>query len=131
MALGAYANQELPFEKLVAELQPQRSLRHPPLVQIMFVFHAAANAQLELPELTTRELYFDPGTSKFDVTLVATDEGDSLEVMIEYDTELFDSATIRRMLGHYQSVLEAVAADPNQRIATLPILSSSERRTIC
>ncbi|HHH40712.1 MAG TPA: non-ribosomal peptide synthetase, partial [Chloroflexi bacterium] len=119
VALGAYAHQDLPFEMLVDALQPERDLSRSPLFQVMFVLQNAPTATLELPGLTMRLLETDSGTAKFDLTLFVEETEEELRGSLEYNTDLFDGATIGRMLGHYRTLLEAIVADPDRPIAHL------------
>lgn len=130
VAMGAYAHQELPFEKLVEELHPERSLSYAPLFQVMFAFQNAPRPPLELPGLTLGQLNIDCGTTKFDLTLSMWDDAGSLSGAVEYSTDLFDSGTITRMLHHLQTLLEGVVAHPEQRLADLPLLPDAERQQI-
>ncbi|HID51927.1 MAG TPA: non-ribosomal peptide synthetase, partial [Anaerolineae bacterium] len=111
-ALGAYAHQDLPFEMLVEELQPGRDLSHTPLFQVMFVLDNAPLDGLELPNLTLSPVEADGGTATFDMTLTLRESPDGLLGMWEYNTDLFDRSTIQRMIGHFQTLLEGIAADP-------------------
>jgi amino acid adenylation domain-containing protein len=127
VALGAYAHQDLPFEKLVEELQRERHLSYSPLFQVLFSFQ---NAPQELRELTGVKADSSGGTSvasKFDLTMDLSDTGESIKAGLEYSTDLFDEETIKRMAGHYLCILEAVALDAGQRICDLPLLNQPER----
>jgi amino acid adenylation domain-containing protein len=130
VAMGAYAHQELPFEKLVEELQPERSLSYAPLFQVMFAFQNAPRPPLALPGLTLSQLNIDCGTAKFDLTLSMWEEAGSLTGTVEYSTDLFDSSTVTRMFRYLQTVLEGVVAHPEQRLADLPLLPAAERQQI-
>ena len=127
---GAYAHQDLPFEKLVEELQPERDLSRNPLFQVMFVLQNAPNSMLNFTRLTSRRLEIDSGTSKFDLTLSLTEQDRKLVGSFEYSTDLFDHPTIERMVGHFQTLLEGIVGDPDQRISDLPILTEAERRRL-
>ena len=132
MALGAYAHQDLPFEMIVDALQPERNLSHSPLFQVMF---ALQSSPVQAPSLPSSGLTIGPvethsGTAKFDLTLFMVDDGDQLGGALEYNTDLFDAATIQRMLCHFQSMVEAIAADPGQPISTLPLLTEAERQKL-
>jgi amino acid adenylation domain-containing protein len=129
-ALEAYAHQDLPFEKLVDALQPQRSLSYTPLFQVMFILQNTAARNLPIAGATTREVKIDNGTSKFDFTLTLEDLGKQLSGFMEYNTGLFEAGTIRRMLGHYQTLLEAMIQNPDQCISTLPVLTEAERQVL-
>jgi amino acid adenylation domain-containing protein len=126
VALEAYAHQEVPFEKVVEALQVPRSLNYTPLVQVMFMLQNAPRQRFELPGLTLEELEFDGGTAMFDLTVEMAEVDDGLFCAFEYSTDLFEPATVTRMLGHFQALLEGIVADPGQRLSALPLLSASE-----
>ncbi|TDX61138.1 amino acid adenylation domain-containing protein [Methylosinus sp. sav-2] len=129
-ALGAQEHQDLPFERLVEELQPARDMSRSPLFQAMFVFQNAPARVFSLPGLRIETLAADSGTSKFDLTLeLAEVEGGSI-ASIEYAAALFEPATIARMADHYRRLLEGIVADPRARIGALPMLSEPERRRL-
>jgi len=130
VALEAYAHQDLPFEKLVETLQPERSLRHSPLFQVMLILNNTPRKSLHMTGVSTEEFKIDNGTAKYDLTLSFTDAGPNLKAHLEYGTELFEAGTVRRMLGHYQTLLEAIVQDPDQPISILPILTADERRQV-
>lgn len=126
VALDAYAHQDLPFEQLVEKLQPQRSLSHTPFFQVMFQLQNTPNQTLELPGLTWETLQFHNETSKFDLSLAMVESEAGLIGHFEYKTDLFESETITRMQGHWQTLLEGIVANPNQVIEKLPILTVAE-----
>ncbi|HLC42887.1 MAG TPA: amino acid adenylation domain-containing protein [Methylomirabilota bacterium] len=139
--LDAYANQDLPFDKVVEALRPERSLSHSPIYQVLFTFHDAPMPSLELPELTIDLLEgLNNGSAKFDlnvamiprseqrVGLGAGGEARGVTVVWEYSTDLFDETTVDRMLGHFQTLLESVVANPGQRLSDLPLLTEAERQ---
>ncbi len=127
VALEAYAHQEMPFEKVVEVLQPERNLSFSPLFQVMFAFDGAPPESLSLPGLTVRDLDIDSGTAKFDLTFSLTDTGKQIEGYIEYNTDLFDAASIGRMAGHYVRLLGGATEDEKQRLSQLPLLKARER----
>jgi amino acid adenylation domain-containing protein len=129
VALEAFEHQDLPFEKLVEGLQLERTLSYSPLFQVMFVMQGAPTAALELPGLSLHSLEVDSGTAKYDLTLSVA-ETKPLGGTLEYNTDLFDDATMARLLAHYRSLLEAVAADPGQPICELPLLTPEERHQL-
>jgi aspartate racemase len=130
VALGAYAHQDMPFEKLVEELQPERDLSHHPLFQVMFIFQNTPRQTLELPGLVVDHLEVDNGTAKFDLTLSMVEDAEGLKGTFEYNTDLFDEATVTRMADHFQVLLEGVVADPDQRLSGLPLLTDVERHQL-
>ena len=130
VALEAYAHQDLPFEKLVEEFDPERSLGHNPLFQVLFVLQNAPKIKLDLPGLKLEWLNLYSGTAKFDLALHVAERPDGLNCMMEFNTDLFDATTVDRMLGHYQTLLEAVIADPDRSVASLPILTPGEKQKL-
>ncbi|HEX6292327.1 MAG TPA: amino acid adenylation domain-containing protein [Herpetosiphonaceae bacterium] len=128
--LQAYAHQDLPFERLVAELQPERSLHYAPLIQVMFVLHNMPLPPLELPGLTMRRLPVSTGAVQYDLTLKLEEADHALAGEIEYRSDLFTVETIRRMAGHFQTVLSALLADPDRRIAEVALLTKAERQQL-
>jgi aspartate racemase len=130
VALGAYAHQDLPFEKLVEELQPERDLSHSPLFQVMFVLQNAPAQALELPDLKLNPMEVHNGTAKCDLTLSMVERAEGLQGTWGYNTDLFDFTTIQRVLGHFQTLLEGIVANPGQRIGTLPLLTEAERHQL-
>lgn len=130
VALGAYAHQEIPFERLVEEMAPARSLSHSPLFQVMFALQNAPNQTLELSDLSLEPMEVDSGTSKFDLTLFMSEQSDGLRGQLEYNTDLFEAETVRRLLGHWEVLLEGIATDPDRRLSELPLLTAGERRQL-
>lgn len=128
--LEAYDHQDLPFERLVEELQPERSLSHSPLVQVMFTFQNTMASNLTLPGLSANRLRPAWETAKFDLTLFIANGKEGLIETIEYNTDLFDGETISRMAGHFQNLLEGMVSDPDTRVSELPLLSEAERHRI-
>ena len=128
--LAAYDHQEVPFERIIADLHVPRSLSHTPLFQVMFILQNAPRQRLELPGLTLDEIEFDPGTAKFDLTVDMAEVDEGLSCAFEYSTDLFEASTITRMLDHFRVLLEAAAADPAQRISALPMMQASERERL-
>ena len=130
VALGAYAHQDLPFERLVDELQPERDTSRNPLFQVAFVFDKTMAPPLALPNARLRPLTVERGTAKFDLTLSLQEDGRELSALLEYSTDLFDAATIERMGRHFQRLLEGISARPDRRLADLPLLLDDERRQL-
>ncbi|WP_224242167.1 non-ribosomal peptide synthetase [Hyalangium gracile] len=129
-ALAAYAHQDLPFERLVEVLQPERDLRWNPLFQVAFVLQNTPFEPIALPGLTCSYMEPESHTAKFDLGLAVTEGAEGLTIVAEYNVDLFDAATIQRMLGHYQRLLESLAAQPEQRILEAPLLSTAELRQL-
>ncbi|QMS92432.1 NcpA [Nostoc edaphicum CCNP1411] len=130
MALSAYAHQDLPFEMLVEALQPERDLSYTPLFQVMFVLNNAPTSEVELTELTVSSLPIESSTAKFDLTLSMENTSTGLVGGWEYNTDLFDSNTIERITGHFVTLLEAIVANPQERISQLPILTAFEQQQL-
>ena len=130
VAFGAYEHQDVPFEKLVEELKPERNLSHSPLFQVVFALQNAPAAPLKLEGLTATALAVDNGTAKFDLTLSLQEEAGELKGWFEYNTDLFDAATTRRMLWHFENLLRAIVANPEQPLSELPLLTHDERQQL-
>jgi amino acid adenylation domain-containing protein len=130
VALGAYTHQDMPFERLVEDLQPDRTLNRQPLFQVMFVLQNAPNPPIELPGMTFETLRVHNRTSKFDLLLSMREDGDHLTAALEYNTDIFAEATIRRMLQHFQNLLEEIVAHPEQRISELSLMKEPERQQL-
>ena len=128
-AIGAYAHQTLPFEMLVEELKPERRLSQTPLFQILFVLQDSLPT-LTLHEISVTRLETHSQTSKFDLTLSMFQEADRLVGAIEYSTDLFEAATIERLLSHYVRLLEVIVADPSVRLGDVTMLSRVERQQL-
>ncbi len=128
--LGAYDHQDVPFERLVEELQPERSLAHSPLFQVMLTQGDSAPTALDLPGVTLRRFEGGTETSKFDLTVAVTAHAGGITGAIEYSTDLFEPGTIRRMVGHLRRVLEQVAADPHVPLSRLELMDEAERRLV-
>ncbi|RKH72196.1 amino acid adenylation domain-containing protein, partial [Corallococcus aberystwythensis] len=128
--LEAYEHQEVPFEKLVEALQPTRSLSHTPLFQTLLALQNVPTEDVRLPGLRMRGLTSTQSTAKFDVSVFFTEGTDGLRGTLEYSTALFQRSTVERMAGHLRTLLEAVAAKPEESLAALPLLSSDERQRI-
>ncbi|HEU4506949.1 MAG TPA: amino acid adenylation domain-containing protein [Pyrinomonadaceae bacterium] len=129
-ALGAYANQDMPFERLVEELQPDRDLSRTPLFQVMLSVRKDVSAALNLPGLSLTQFESDTGTSKFDLSLQFEETADRLSGWFEYNTDLFDAGRIVRMAAHFEHLLAAVVNDPARPISMLPMVTPAEQAQI-
>ena len=129
-ALGAYAHQDLPFERLVKELQPKRTLAHNPLFQVMFVLQSEDIQPLQLKGLEVEHFRVGNIKANFDLTLDIVERDEQLVCLFESNADLFESGTIERMMGHLQNLLEGMVANPEQKISELPLLSEAERRKL-
>ncbi|MEW6737965.1 MAG: condensation domain-containing protein, partial [Acidobacteriota bacterium] len=130
VALEAYAHQDLPFDKLVEELQPKRSLSHMPLFQVLFVLQNAPMPSLELPELTLSPFIVDNAVAKFDLTLSLMETAEGLTGSFDFSTDLFEQSTITRMVSHFQTLLAGIATEPEQCLSHLPLLTMAEQHQL-
>jgi len=129
-ALEAFDHQDVPFEKLVEELPVERRLSHSPLFQVMFVLQNAMREELKLPGLGLDLIDVETGTAKFDLLLNLMRTAEGLSGSLEYNTDLFEAETIRRMAEHFRVLLEDAAANPGHRISRLALLTEEERQRI-
>jgi amino acid adenylation domain-containing protein len=127
VTLGAYAHQDLPFERLVEELQPARDLAQQPLFQVMIALQNAPEAQIAVPGLEVAPFEMADGVAKFDLTIMLSEAADGLHMTVSYPPGRFEAATIMRMLGHARTLLGTLVADPTQRIGDLHLLTEAER----
>ena len=127
--LSAYANQELPFEKLVEELHPRRDLAHTPLFQVLFLVPEAP-APVRLEGVALEPLDLTAGTTKFDLTWALLEVEQELSLNVDYRSDLFEPATVERWLGFFATLVEAAIATPERRLSDLPLFSESERREL-
>ena len=126
--IEAYAHQDLPFEKLVEELQPERNLSHAAMFQVMFALQRKPLANAEFGGLSLTPVELETATAKFDLVILIEDSEPGLIASVEYSSELFDESTIARLQAHYEKLLAEILADPEQRIWALPLLSADEQR---
>ena len=130
VALGAYGHQDVPFEKLVEQLKPERNLSHSPLFQVVFALQNAPGTPFKLDGLSATSLTVTGGAAKFDLTLSLHEGAGELKGWLEYNTDLFDAATTRRMLGHFENLLQGIVANPEKPLSELPLLTPSERQQL-
>ena len=128
--LDAYAHQDLPFEHLVEELRVPRDPSRNPLFQVLFNMENTPHTHFDLPQLTLQTLPLDSKIASFDLVLFLEEDGDELHLLAEYSTELFDEATISRLLGHYQTLLEGIVENPARSLTSLPLLTVAEREQL-
>ena len=126
-SLGAYAHQDLPFERLVEFLNPARAQNHHPLFQVMLALQNNEDARLELPDLSVRYQPIAFNTAKFDLTFSLAENAAGLGGRIEYATDLFDAASVARLSARLVQVLEAIASDPARRVGEIDLLTAAER----
>ncbi|HEX5715932.1 MAG TPA: amino acid adenylation domain-containing protein [Thermoanaerobaculia bacterium] len=132
-ALGAWAHQDVPFERLVEELQPERDLARPPFFQTVLVLQNTPMPVLELPGLTLEPVETDTGTAKFDLMLSLTQRGEpggGAAGWLEYGADRFDRPTAERIVAAFERLTAAAMADSRQRLSDLPLLAEEERRQI-
>ncbi len=130
IALAAYAHQDVPFEKLVKELKPERSLSQNPLFQVLFSLQNAPRHGLQLPGVVAIPFKPAQGTAKFDISFFFAESPEGLRGRLEYNTDLFDPATVERMLEHYRLLLEGAVANPESRLSQLPLLGADELQRV-
>ncbi|HZH16513.1 MAG TPA: condensation domain-containing protein, partial [Archangium sp.] len=133
--LGAYAHQDIPFEKLVEELKPQRSLSYSPLFQVMLVLQntpvgAISGSEGSRPSLEMRPLEVEGQTAKFDLTLSLSETPEGFTGSLQYNTDLFEAGTADRLLGHLQVLLQAATSNPELSLSALPLLTEAERQQV-
>jgi amino acid adenylation domain-containing protein len=125
--LGAYAHQDLPFERLVEELQPERTLSYHPLFQVVFELQDSPAEAFGLPGLVADSLEANTRAVQFDWNLILGDTEHGMLGHVEYSTDLFDELSIERLVGHYQTLLAGIVANPDQRLSILPLLTNAEQ----
>ncbi len=130
VALEAFSNQDLPFEMLVEELQPERSMSHTPLFQVMFVYQNALEGSLQLPDLKVEPIPLRNENAKFDLTLTVAELPNEFALDIEYDTDLFEAPTIDRFLMHFQRLLAEAVEHPELPITRLDLLTEQEKKLL-
>src|SRR5439155_6323643 len=118
VAVEAYTHQDVPFDKLVDELNPKRSLSHSPLFQVVFALEKSLDFSPELAGLDISWLEVDRGTSKFDLALFVSERPAGLSCLVEYDTDLFCDGTIGRLLNQFQFLLEGIVQNPYCSVGT-------------
>ncbi len=130
VAMSAYTNQDLPIDKLIDELEPERSLSYHPLFQVMFVLQNTSKQTLDLPEIASTLFNWENVASRFDLTLSIAETEQGLRGLWEYNTDLFDAPTIKRMSGHFQTLLEGIVTNRDQPLSELPLLTATERHQL-
>ena len=130
VTLGAFAHQDVPFEKLVEELQPERDTSRTPLFQVMFSLQNAPLPPLRMGDIEISLLDDETEVSPFDLSFDVTERADGLLCTLEYNTDLFDGATVRRMLKHFAVLLDAAVTDPSASLSALPLLTDEERHEL-
>ncbi len=128
--LNAYAHQDVPFEQIVDALQTERALSHSPIFQVMFVMQNLPQSFFELPGLTMRSAEEETGSAKFDLSLIVNEGPDHFSFNFEFNTDLFEEETVRRMQRHFVTLLEGIVSNPEQKVSTLPIIPPEEEQKI-
>jgi amino acid adenylation domain-containing protein len=131
VTLDAYTHQDVPFDRLVEVLKPDRDLSYSPMFQVMFVFLNTPDVSTEFADLTVQARAEETGSSKFDLTMYLEENTNGLLIKAEYNTDLFDPGTIGRLLGHYQVLLKSILIAPDVQLSTLPLLTRAERHQTC
>ncbi|MBV9792198.1 MAG: amino acid adenylation domain-containing protein [Chloroflexi bacterium] len=129
-ALGAYAHQDLPFEQIVDAVQPERDLSRHAIFQVMFVLQNAPMDPIDMPGLRFKPLAIARSTTRFDLTLTMAESPNGLTGVMEYSTDLFSAETIARLIGHFQTLLTSIAAQPAEPLAQLSLLTPGEERQL-
>ena len=130
ITLEAYAHQDLPFERLVEELSPERSLGRTPLFQVKLIMQNAPQGELGMSEVKLESWGVEHRTAKFDLTLIVEERGGRIAGVAEYAADLYEGGTVERMLGHWERLLECAVEDPERRISELEMLSAAEREQL-
>ncbi len=130
VALAAFAHQDLPFERLVAELRPQRDLSRTPIFQVMFILQNSPLPELEIDGLSLHLIPLDRGATQFDLTLLVGESREGLECTLEYNSDLFDRSTVERLASSYQLILERAVACPEARLSALPTMTEAEEHRL-
>ena len=128
--LGAYAHQDLPFERMVEELQPERSLNHMPFTRVMFVLQNRSLDELQMAGLKVELEQVTSDLAKFELTLVLKENAHGLLAQVEYNRDLFDEASMARLLSHFEVLLRGIVQDSEQPISQLPLLTPQEQRQL-
>ena len=129
-SLEAHAHQDLPFEKLVEELQPERSMSHTPIFQVLFSVQNAPRANWKLAGLEATSVRLDRGTARFDLSLDVSERPEGLSCSFLYNADLFDAATIEHLAGHWRRLLESAVAAPDARVSRLSLLDANEEQRL-
>ena len=130
VCLGAYANQDVPFDKLVEELRPERSLSHTPFFNVLLVFQNIPRREAELPGLSLEAMSMESQAAKFYLTLFVNEAGGRLDGTFVYNTDLFNASTIQRMAEHLQNLLRAAAGEPDREIDALAFHSEEVEKQV-
>jgi amino acid adenylation domain-containing protein len=130
VTLDAYAHQDVPFSKVVEQLELNRNLSHHPIFQVMFTWQNVPDYQEELGDLSVKLLKVESVVAKFDLDVSIIKSESGLQGTFTYNTDLFDAATIERMTAHFQTLLEGIVDNPQQPIDRLPLLTTDEQHQL-
>ncbi len=130
MTLDAYTYQELPFDKMLEELKPERDISRTPLFQVMFILHNNRKVELEMPGVKMEPIEVDSGLAPFDLRLQLTEGEEGIKGGFDYSAALFDADTIKRMAGHLENILEEICINPDQKVSELKLLQKEEEERI-
>ncbi|HKU72542.1 MAG TPA: non-ribosomal peptide synthase/polyketide synthase, partial [Pyrinomonadaceae bacterium] len=130
VCLGAYQHQDVPFEMVVEEMAVERALNHTPIFQVMFALQNMPQSALLLEDVEISVLEVESGTAKFDLTLRISEDEGRLSGQVEYDTDLFEAASIKRLAFHYQQLLQELVRDAEQVVAAVSLLGTAERQQL-
>ncbi len=130
MTLDAYTYQELPFDKLLEELKPERDVSRTPLFQTMLIFHNTQKVELELPGLKMKQIDVESGMAPFDLRLQLAEAEDEIKGGFDYNSALFKNSTIKRLGVHLLNVLEAISLVPEEKVSDIVLLTQEEQNQI-
>jgi amino acid adenylation domain-containing protein len=130
VTLDAYTYQDLPFERLVEALQPERTRQHAPLIQVLMTVYNTPSARLALPGLVVERQLLPGSSAKFDLSLGLGQDEQAVAAHVEYSTDLFHPRSITRLLGHFETLLRGIVSDPDRRLSALPILDEAEHHQV-
>ncbi|SDT16354.1 amino acid adenylation domain-containing protein [Pseudomonas asplenii] len=125
--LEVHAHQDVPFERVVEAVNPERDTAYSPLFQVMLVLQNTPGEAVEMPGLSLASYGTSSATAKFDLAFELVEQAQGLQLVIEYNTDLFEASTVARLSGHYRQLLEQIAADAKQPIGRLQLLTEAER----
>src|SRR6185369_2046667 len=128
--LGAYAHQDLPFERLVQELSPERDPSRTPLFQVLFNLQNAPAGGVALPGLRLRREGIEIESTKYDLTLILSEGPEGVSGALLYSVDLFEAATAERLVQHLRTLIEGIVADPSRPVGELPLIGADERRRL-
>ena len=130
VCLGAYQHQDVPFEMVVEEMAVERAMNHTPIFQVMFVLQNTPASELLLEDVEISVLEVESGTAKFDLTLTLGEDEGRLSGQVVYDTDLFEAGSIKRLVGHYERLLQELVRDGEQAVGAVPLLGAAERQQL-